>query len=356
MNSQNEILKHKYSEYLKHARGLADSSVLKHEKAIHYYELFNKSEDYGKFNKQKAMDYKEELIKLKLAATSIRTYLNHLKSFFSWLNKQQGFQRKISLNEVEYLNPSKKDNRLSAQPVLIKFPTHEQVLLLTNSFGSESQVSIRNRALLAFTYCTGMRDAAVRTITLGSIDTDKLIVIQDPKKGVNVKFSKVIYSKIFPFDKELIDIILQWIEYLKNRGFGEKDPLFPKSKSNKSDEGFSFEVAGEITKKFWTSNVSIRTIFKEAAKRSELDYFQPHSFRHAAIIKALKASKNAMEIKAVSQNFGHEEVATTMSYYGNLPPNELMEVMGNINFANSSQTQIPTDAGKKLEEIKRILF
>ena len=124
MNSKNEILKHKYLEYLKHARGLAHSSVLKHEKAIHYYELFYKAEDYGKFNKQKAMVNKEKLFKQKLARTSIRTYLNHLKSFFTWLHQQQGYQRNISLNEVEYLNPSKKDNRLAAQPVLIKFPTH----------------------------------------------------------------------------------------------------------------------------------------------------------------------------------------------------------------------------------------
>ena len=67
MNSQNEILKYKYLEYLKHARGLADSSVLKHEKAIHYYELFNKGEDYGKFNKDKAINFRELLIQEGLA-------------------------------------------------------------------------------------------------------------------------------------------------------------------------------------------------------------------------------------------------------------------------------------------------
>ena len=89
------------------------------------------------------------------------------------------------------------------------------MLLLANSFDTNSEVSFRNKALLAFTYCTGMRDAAVRTITLGCIDIERMTVIQDPKKGVDVKFSKVIYSKIFPFDQELINILLQWIEYLK---------------------------------------------------------------------------------------------------------------------------------------------
>ena len=356
MNSKNEILKHKYLEYLKHARGLADSSILKYENAIHNYELLYKTEDYGKFDKNKAINYREYLIREGLAATSIRTYLNHLKSYFTWLHQQPGFQRKISLNEVEYLNPSKKDNRLAAQPVLIKFPTHEQILNLINSFSEENEVCSRNKALLAFIYCTGMRDAAVRTLPLGSIDLEKMTVTQDPKMGVDVKFAKIIISKIISFDKELIDIILRWIKYLKSRQFGDRDPLFPKSKSNKSDEGFSYEISGEITKEFWSSSVSIRTIFKEAARRSKLNYFQPHTFRHASIYRALQCVNDALELKAVSQNFGHEDVSTTMSNYGNLSPNETMEIMDKINFNNSPQNQIPTDAGKKLEEIKRILF
>ena len=90
------------------------------------------------------------------------------------------------------------------------------------------------------------------------------------------------------------------------------DPLFPKSRSNKSDEGFSFEVAGEITKEFWSSSVSMRTIFKEAARRSKLDYFQPHTFRHAAIYRALLFLKGGLEYKAISQNFGHEEIGTIL--------------------------------------------
>ena len=228
-------------------------------------------------------------------------------------------------------------------------------MIQVKSFSEENEVSFRNKALLAFIYSTGMRDAAVRTITLGCVDLEKMIVTQDPKMGVKVKFNKIIISKIIPFDHELIDIIRRWIRFLKSREFEDIDPLFPKSKSQKSVEGFSYEVSGEITKEFWTSSVSIRTIFKEAAKRSGLGYFQPHSFRHAAIYRALGCVNNALELKAVSQNYGHEDVATTMSNYGNLSPNETMEIMDKINFDNSSQNQIPTDAGKKLEEIKRIL-
>jgi integrase len=200
-----------------------------------------------------------------------------------------------------------------------------------------------------------MKDAAVRTITLGSIDTNKMIVIQDPKKGVNVKFSKAIYSKIFPFDKELIDIIRQWIEYLRNRGFGDLDPLFPKSKSIKSDEGFSYEIASGVTNEFWSSSVSIRTIFKEAARRSKLNYFQPHTFRHASMHRALLLAKGGLELKAISQNFGHEDVATTLTYYANFSPNELFEVLEKINFNHFSLDLSSIEIKRKLEELIREL-
>ena len=228
MNSQNEILKHKYLEYLLNAKGLAASSIAKHEKAIHYYEIFFKDENFGKYNKDKAISYRERIIGKGLTGTSIRTLLNHLKSFFTWLHHQPGYQRKISLNEVDYLNSSKKDNRLAVQQTLVKFPSHEQVIKLVNSFTGESEVSFRNRALIAFIYCTGMRDAAVRTINIGSVDIDKMVVTQDPKKGVDVKFSKVIYSKIFPFDTGLVNLIHHWIKYLRDKKFSDDYPLFPK--------------------------------------------------------------------------------------------------------------------------------
>jgi hypothetical protein len=99
MNSNNEMLKHKYLEYLKHAGGLADSSILKHEKAVHYYELFFKAEDFSKFNKQKAIRYKERLIEQKLATTSVRTYSNHLKSFLVGFTDDLDFRERYLLTK-----------------------------------------------------------------------------------------------------------------------------------------------------------------------------------------------------------------------------------------------------------------
>jgi site-specific recombinase XerD len=39
----------------------------------------------------------------------------------------------------------------------------------------------------------------------------------------------------------------------------------------------------------------------------------------------LEKAKNGMDIKAISQSFGHDYVSTTFNIYGNLTPNELRD-------------------------------
>ena len=355
MNPQNNIIKHKYLRYLEHVKGLLPITISKYEKPIHYYEIFFNDEDYGKYNMEKAIMYKEMLLEEELGPSTIRAYLNHIKVFFSWLQQQPGFRSKISLNDVEYLNTTKKDKRLASQIVIKEFPSKEYVMKLAESVDKNTDIGFRNKALISFLYCTGMRDSAVMTLPLGCVDVDQMMVTQDPRLGVDVKFSKIIYSKIFQFENTLIENILGWIMRLNILGFSSNNPLFPKSKEAMSDKGYSFENATEVSQEYWKSTVSLREVVKEAAIRAKVKYYPPHSYRHAAIVRALKASKNAMEIKAVSQNFGHEEVATTMSYYGNLPPNELMEVVGKINFDNFSQNPSSADLKRTLEEAIKMI-
>jgi integrase len=77
-------------------------------------------------------------------------------------------------------------------------------------------------------------------------------------------------------------------------------------------------VAERVESVYWKSTNSIREIVKKRASQAGLEYFHPHSFRHTAIYLAMKRCRNAEEIKAVSQNFGHENVGTTLMTYGKL--------------------------------------
>ncbi len=99
----------------------------------------------------------------------------------------------------------------------------------------------------------------------------------------------------------------------------------------------TFEAAHEVEPLFWQGTGRIREIFKSRSQKAGLPYFQPHTFRHLAINLAFKACKNGEEIKAISQNFGHEHIPTTLAVYGNYPPLRLVEIITSIDFSGKLQ-------------------
>ena len=338
MNIRNIRIKIKYNDWLIEAKGLAESTADKMIRAVDLYEEFTSFTDFNGFNSERAKEFKKWLRNRKtkgksLAFNSYRTYLIHLKAFFEWLITQPGYKSKITSDSLEYLRITKKENRIVAQETIRKFPHNAYIKKLADSIEGKSDVELRNKALISFTFLTGMRDSAVISLPLKSIDTDKLIVFQNPVYGVKTKFSKTIYSKIFKFDETLLNNFIFWYQHLLEIGFTENDPVFPRSKSTQGENSLSFEEATDIEPIFWESTSSMREIFKKTAKEADLPYFQPHTFRHSAIFYALKLTRSGDELKAVSQNFGHEDVSTTLSVYAQYEPEKLIDVLGNLDYS-----------------------
>lgn len=50
-----------------------------------------------------------------------------------------------------------------------------------------------------------------------------------------------------------------------------------------------------------------------------LPYFNPHSFRHALARLGIEICRTPEELKAWSQNLGHDDVLTTFNSYGDVP-------------------------------------
>ena len=57
-NVENERIKIKYFNYLKHARGLKENTISNVERLLKNYDLFSRDEGYQKFNSKKAEDFK----------------------------------------------------------------------------------------------------------------------------------------------------------------------------------------------------------------------------------------------------------------------------------------------------------
>ena len=356
MNIKNIKIKRKYTDWLLEARGFAESTVDQMIRAVDLYEEFTSYKDFSSFNLQKAKDFKQWLRKRmyngkSIAFNSYRAYLIHLRKFFEWLITQPGYRSKITADSLEYLRITKKESRIVAQQPLRKFPYKEYIVNLAKSIEGQSEVERRNKALISFTFLTGMRDSAIISLPLKAVDIDRLIVCQNPVYGVRTKFSKTIYSKIFKFDEILLTNFIDWHKYLLDKGFSSTDPVFPRSRSTQGENSLSFEESTETEPIFLESTGSMRDIFKKTAAAADLPYHQPHSFRHAAIYYALKLARNADELKAISQNFGHEDVRTTLSVYAQYEPEKLIEVLASLNYSGNQELK-----GKALlEELKKIV-
>ena len=358
VNLKNEVVKRKFFKWLKEANGCCNSTVNSIEKAILIYEDFTGRTDFATFNSRKAIEFKEWLKKRKIKSKTLSlntycTYLRHLRKFFLWLSWQPGYKSKITIDTVDYLKALKKEERIATQYIPRNFPLQEYVIKLAGSINACTEIDKRDRAMISFALLSGMRDKAIVTLPLSCLDENDLTIDQNPKLGVDTKFSKHILTTIFKFDDKLLGYVAEWVKLLKSKGFGSQDPLFPRAKTDKGEDDLSFEASSEVEPVFWQGTGRIREIFKNRAKEAGLPYFPPHTFRHLAVDLALKSCKNGEEIKAISQNFGHEHTATTLSSYANYAQPRLSEIIKNMDFSGTPRETLEDQFKEFLKEFKK---
>lgn len=345
-----------YYEELKEKEGFSEATINAHKKAIFRYEEFSGFEDFRNFNKKRAVEYKNWLevkkdprTEKQISLTTVYHYIRNLKEFFGWLAIQPDYKNKVQLNDVGYLKLPKKQARIATASRREEFPTIEQVRKVVESIEINSEIDLRDRALISFTFLSGMRDKAIITLPIGCFDKDMMLVNQDPKFGVQTKFSKTIRSYLFRFDEIMVKYFLDWYEYLRTeKVFGNADPIFPRNKVENAENSLNF-ISNEVENKFWQSATSIRDIFKQRFEHAGIKYFSPHTFRHLAILTALSRCKNGQEIKAVSQNFGHENVSTTLTTYGTLNQTQMFDIISGMNFSEDSDTS--DDLAQQIQEL-----
>lgn len=342
-NENNEKAKNKYYDFLKESAGFSEATIHAIKKAIYRYEEFTDFEDFSKFSKKKAVEFKKWLevkkdtrTQKQISVSTCYHYLRNLKDFFKWLSYQPNYKSKINVTEIEFLKLPKEKARIAIAQKREHYPTLKQVKTVIDSITIENEIDLRDRALLSFTLLSGMRDNAIITLPIMAFDTNTLQISQDPKLGVKTKFSKTINSVLFKFDDEMLGYVLDWVKYLKEEKlFGNTDPLFPRNKVENQDNAKSF-ISNSVEPQFWQSATSIRNIFKQRFENAGIEYFSPHTFRHLAVITAISKCRNGQEIKAVSQNFGHEDVGTTMTTYGSLSNMQVSNIISGMVFSGSN--------------------
>ncbi len=345
VNSENEKVKWRYLQRLRHRERLSESTVATVASAIHKYDEFSSGEDYRRISNQKAIDFREWLLSGKgntrgLSLGTVHKTTQHIFKFFQWLSDQPGYKKRQIHESAGYVRLDKSQIREANASKYVKAPTLDHVRQLVKSINPIGEIAARDRAVIAFAFESGMRDLAIATLPLGCFDRELLVAEQDPSRGVKTKFSKFIYTKLFGFSAEHVKIITDWYDYLvKEKGFSGSDPFFPRTRLISAEGGFSFEANG-IEPVFWKTASPIREIFEKRSAQAGIPYFIPHSFRHAATRLADRYCTTGEQHKAVSQNLGHERIETTIWTYGRLETDEAIRIISELRFEECSDNDL----------------
>lgn len=356
-NADNERIKRTYMHWLREAEGYSEASIDQALAAIHRFEASTGYRPFKAFRIEQAISFKRRLAQSvnprtgkPLSKSTLHSTLNAIAKFVHWLAGQPGYRSRISYSDADYFKLSEKDSRIARAVRDKRVPSLEQIEHVIKSMPSDSDIEKRNRALVAFAILTGARDGANASLRIKHVDLKAGTVFQDGRE-VRTKFGKIFTTWFFPVADDVRAIVEEWIRHLvENLLFGPDDPLFPATKvAQDSDRRFA---AVGLDRKFWSNAQPIRTILKEAFEAVGLPPCNPHSFRNTLAQLGTRLCRSPEEMKAWSQNLGHEKVMTTLTSYGKVEPHRQGELINRMSGANDDR-ELPDDTEELLLEILR---
>lgn len=332
---ENERMKRRYFIFLKEAKRQNEASVDAVAKAISRLEAYTKWRDFRAFHFEQAVGFKSHLLKLRnevtgapLSKATMNSTLRALKAFFQWLAMQPGYKSRLIYTDMEYFNLSDKDARIASAKRSQPVPTLDQIRHVLATMPVNTEIELRDRALVAFALLTGARDSAIASFKLKHVDLEKGLVFQDARE-VNTKASKTFTTFFFPVGDHVLEILVGWVSLLREKLlFGPNDPLFPKT-DVRPDADRKFKAVG-LVRDHWSNATPIRRVFKTAFEQAGLPYFNPHSFRKTLVTLGETKCSTPEEFKAWSQNLGHEGVLTTFLSYGEVQTNRQADIFQSL--------------------------
>jgi len=320
MNEQNERIKRQYFAYMREAKGRDDKTVNKIALALRKYEQSTKWKSFKMFHIEDAVRFKSDLRKAKnprtnkpLSHATIDSTLRAVKAFILWLAGQSGYKSRISYADAEYFNNTLKDARIAHTHRPVQYPSLKQCQHAFEAMPERTVDQKRDKAAFAFFVLTGGRLKAVTTLRVKHINMSDGRVFMDARE-VETKAAKTINTWFYPVDPVYSAHFKGWMAYLTDvELFGPEDPLFPKPRIGVL-KGKGFQNLG-LSREPYASTSKLYGVVKTAFANVQMPAYSPHNFRktHGDLMK--RFCKTTEQMKAWSMNFGHDDLATTISSY-----------------------------------------
>lgn len=356
-NPKNDRIKREYIIWLREAKQRSTATAEQARHAIDRFEAYNGYKDFATFNKEQAQGFKKHLLAQKakrsgktISLSTAHHVLQAIKEFLAWLQGLPEYRRRIKPGDIAYLNLSAGEARQAHASRPKSYASVDQYRAALFAMPSSTEIECRDRALMALMLLTCMRDSAVISLRLKHISVERGHVFQDPRE-VKTKFSKTIETTFFPVGDGVAEIIRDWVEFLtKEKLFGPDDPLFPKTVMGADEQG-NFKMRG-LGRECWSNAAPVRKIFRTAFERIKLPYYNPHSIRDTLTQLAYSLKLTPEQLKAWSQNMGHDKPLTTLNSYGHISSERQAELIMELGGKPGS---LKDDLATKIAEIHTML-
>lgn len=351
---ENEQLKRQFFEYMGEALGRDPATVDRAAQALARFEWHTGGASFTAFDKDQAISFKAALLAetnqrtgAPLAKSTVLATLHPVREFFSWLSGLPSLRSKIDRSAAAYLTPSNKDVTRSRSRRERAVPSVEQMALVLDTMPAATPIQRRDRAVVALAIATAARADAIATLRIKHVDLARNCIIQDGDQ-VRTKFGKTIISYLVAVVPSAGAIVHDWCrELIRDHGWGPDDPLFPALTNRYGDNGL-FQHDG-FERRCWATSQSVRTIFARACKAAGLPYFNPHTMRAMQVRWLHSLDPTEEELKALSQNLGHEDVAVTRVHYGRLDSDHQAKLVAEMGAEEAARGNPESDLSQLLE-------
>ncbi len=322
-NANNLYLRHGYQAHLREAKGVDPKTIDLVVSAIEDFDISIEHCDYLRLTKAISLEYKTRLSKRAskssgqpLARGTIVRRLGHIQDYLRWVKTRKGF---VGLDQdvIDFLTPSRRLRTSLTTTTELAGPLPAVLEALIRGMPSDTFLERRNRAAIALIYLTGVRDGVIPTLSLRHIDVSSGALEQDGLE-VATKFGKTMRTFFFPIPEDIRTVVVDWVRELEALRWDPDWPLLPAA----AGAAVSARLQSASPKRFKTVQW-VRDFLHAECLKANLEPFYPHKIRKTLVYLGDDKCHTRRDIRAWSQNLGHERVETTDSSYGKLDPSEV---------------------------------
>ncbi|MFB6355416.1 MAG: tyrosine recombinase [bacterium] len=233
--------------------------------------------DPGNVTVEDVSAYTRYCDQLEYSSSTKQRRLSTLSRFFEYLRRE----RKAIRNPIQFLD------RPSGSEEIASYLTEQEVETLLEQPDINTQLGVRNRAILEILYGAGLRVSELVSLETGRLDMSRSEV------QVTGKGNK---QRIVPIGREAIE----WVEQYIQEARSEWDTR------SQTSQLFVKKDGSPLTRQ------QVWDIVKTTARKAALNDVSPHVLRHSFATHLLN---NGADLRHVQELLGHSDVSTTADIY-----------------------------------------